>query len=321
MRPGRPGRGRRGTPGGPVTGRARERVLSCRPVENRRAGRAALSCRRVENGYSQLSSWTMWRLGLGGLSQNVRTSGLGIAGCAGWAHDSPMANRLDRSPNASLRRIGTSTRACVDRIVCTYLEATTEQVAEGAAWYADAHGVALDLARTGGISVEHAATVISHLSPRTSWTRNVTGAWSLVTTGIAPRCLRSNVDRARASLLSSDPLDTFGPRAPKTRRFARNILGDRDAVTVDVWAVRVALGDRPDAETLLRRAGVYEAIEHAYRLAATRLGVDPTDVQATTWIVVRGRSGWAEADAALESIAETYDAAAPSADDLARAGW
>jgi hypothetical protein len=58
-------------------------------------------------------------------------------------------------------------------------------------------------------------------------------------------------------------------------------------VTVDVWAVRVALGTRPDAEQCLTRVGVYDALEHCYRLAAQRAGVDPTTMQATTWIVAR----------------------------------
>jgi hypothetical protein len=32
---------------------------------------------------------------------------------------------------------------------------------------------------------------------------------------------------------------------------------------------------------------VYPAIEHAYRVAAERVGVDPTTMQATTWVVAR----------------------------------
>ena len=47
-----------------------------------------------------------------------------------------------------------------------------------------------------------------------------------------------------------------------------------------------------DPEKALSRVGVYDAIEHSYRLAAARLGVDPVTVQATTWIVARnGRKG------------------------------
>lgn len=184
------------------------------------------------------------------------------------------------------RTAGTSVRATVDRIVSTYQRATAEDIAAGAAWYGDAGSHADTLAALGGISREHAAAVLSHLSPRTPWSRNVSGAYALVTTGQAPGCLGANVARARVALASPSPLDTFG--GPKTRRFAANIAGDRSAVTVDVWAVRVALGARPDAEAILSRVGVYDAIEHAYRLAAARCGVDATTMQATTWIVARG---------------------------------
>jgi hypothetical protein len=175
--------------------------------------------------------------------------------------------------------------ATVRRILATWHRATPADVEAGATWYGDAGHHVDTLATLGGITREHAAAVISHLSPRTPWARNVAGAYALVTTGDAPGCLRANVARARAALASDAPLETFG--GPKTRRFARNVAGDRSAVTVDVWAVRVALGTRPDAEQCLTRVGVYDALEHCYRLAAQRAGVDPTTMQATTWIVAR----------------------------------
>lgn len=198
-----------------------------------------------------------------------------------------MARKLDTRPNATLSRVyGTSTRATVDRIVDTYGRATEADRAAGAGWYANGGAIIADLSARTGLSPEHVAAVVSHLSPRTPWSRNVNGATNLVTTGKAPGCLGDNVKRARRALESDDPLETFGPDAPKTRRFARNLLGDRSVVTVDVWAARVALGDRA-SEATLGRAGVYGALEHAYRLAAARLGVDPVTVQATTWIVAR----------------------------------
>src|SRR6478735_6068983 len=149
-----------------------------------------------------------------------------------------MPSRLDLRPNASLQRVGTSTRATVDRIVNVYLKATPQDRLDGAAWYGNGESLIGDLAAESGLSVEHVAAVVSHLSPRTDWGRNVYGATMLVTTGTAPKCLKANVARARKALASSTPLDTFGPTAPKTARFARNLLGDRTVVTVDVWAAR-----------------------------------------------------------------------------------
>jgi len=190
-----------------------------------------------------------------------------------------------------VKATGTSVRACADRIVNTYNRATPADREAGRDWYGDGEAIIADLSDRSGLSREHVAAVVSHLSPRTSWSRNVYGATMLVTTGTAPTCIGANVDRARRSLESDTPLDTFG--GPKTRRFARNLLGDRTFVTVDVWAARVAFGNSvPDPEKALSRKGVYDAVEHAYRLAAARLGVDPVTVQATTWIVARnGRKG------------------------------
>lgn len=191
------------------------------------------------------------------------------------------------SPTTTLQRTaGTSVRACADRIVRTYQQATPDQRAAGAAWYGTAGALVDDLANRHGVTREHAAAVVAHLSPRTPWARNVNGARRLLEDGTAPGCIGANVDRARRALESEDPLSTFGPDAPKTSRFAANILGDDDVVTVDVWAARVALGDRA-SDALLRRVGVYAALEHAYRLAAARVGVTPAEVQATTWIVAR----------------------------------
>lgn len=195
------------------------------------------------------------------------------------------------SHNVALQKLGTSTRATVDRIVNVYGRATEADIAAGAAWYGEGEDIITILANRADLSREHVAAVVSHLSPRTTWKRNVYGATMLVTTGTAPTCIGSNVERARRALASDKPLDTFG--GPKTRRFARNLLGDRSVVTVDVWAARVAFGDRVDnPEQALSRAGVYDAVEHAYILAGRRLGVDPVTVQATTWIVARnGRKG------------------------------
>ena len=196
-----------------------------------------------------------------------------------------MAPKLSRTPAASLARNGHNLRTVVDRIVRTFDRATASDVERGARWYGDAEAIAASLAPMAG-SLEHAAAVIAHLSPRTSWARNIAGATELVAGGPATYCLGANRDGARRALASTDPLATLN--GPKVSRFARNILGDRDAVTVDVWAARVALGPRElDAEKVLTRAGVYDAIEHAYRLAAKRRGVDAATMQATTWVVAR----------------------------------
>lgn len=183
----------------------------------------------------------------------------------------------------NLRAAGLPTLATLTaRIVRTFDRATPSDVESGATWYSEAQELAVNLGRNSGHGVEHAAAVIAHLSPRTTWTRNVTGAITLLTYGErADGIIGTNYQRAVDSLDHEHPLDSFG--GPKTRRFAANIVGDTEAVTVDVWACRVVSVD----ENLLGRKGVYDAIEAAYQHAARQRGVEPSTMQATTWIVAR----------------------------------
>lgn len=179
-------------------------------------------------------------------------------------------------------------------ILATWLRATAADREAGARWYgADSGAILAALVLAGARSLAHAAAIVSHLSPRTTWARNVAAAMALVTGGpdaaIGIGAMRANVDRAMRAADSDDPLDTFGVNAHKTRAFARNLLGDRDAVTIDVWAARVA---GITEERVLKRVGVYDIVADAYREAARRMNVDATTMQATTWIVARnGRAG------------------------------
>ena len=191
------------------------------------------------------------------------------------------------SPNEALTRsFGISTREAVARILDAWNHSTEQDKIDGATWYAAARHHAETIAEASGIKIEAAAAVIAHLSPRTSWARNVAGAYALVETGVAPNCIGANADRARAALAADDPMATL--HGSKTAAFARNILGDEDAVTIDVWAVRIATGGVN--ENALRRVGAYEALARAYRIAAKRVGVTPAVMQATTWVGTRGRA-------------------------------
>ena len=187
------------------------------------------------------------------------------------------------------KRAGVTLPTVVARILRTWDRANPSDIEAGARWYDEAGQLASDLADGTNWTRQDVAAVIAHLSPRTSWTRNVAGATAMVRSGDGDAarevgCIGDNVDRAQSVLDGWDnPLDTFGVKAHKTRRFYANILGDREAVTVDVWALKVA----GVTEQQLNRVGVYDALEHAYQLAARRRGVDPATMQATTWIVAR----------------------------------
>lgn len=192
---------------------------------------------------------------------------------------------MRRSHDETLRQAGGGTmRSMVARIVRVWSKATDSDKEHGASWYAEGETFVRSLAYSTGRHPHVVAAVVAHLSPQTRWSRNVYGATMLLTEGHAPTCMPANVERARDAMEAYDPLSTL--HGPKTSRFAANLLGDRESVTVDMWTARVALG-RDEYEPILRRAGVYAAIEHAYQLAALRVGVEPATMQATCWIVAR----------------------------------
>ncbi|ASZ75524.1 hypothetical protein KIW74_gp04 [Mycobacterium phage Kimona] len=181
-------------------------------------------------------------------------------------------------------KAGTTTRTVVDRIMRVFARATEQDILDGKGWYTEAQAVARELAENADISVTAAAAVIAHLSPRCPWERNIAMARELVYTGDT-KGLRGNIRKAQRAMVADDPMSTFG-KGPKTKAFAANILGDEHAVTVDVWAARIA----GITEEQLGRVGVYEAVAHAYRLAAKRAGITPAQMQAITWVVIRGKA-------------------------------
>lgn len=180
---------------------------------------------------------------------------------------------------------GITLETIVARILRTFDRATASDLEAGARWYDEAGSLAANMAAAHfDGNIERAASVLAALSPRTSWARNVAGAAAFLVSGpTAARrigCIGTNVSRAVTARRHG--FDGLG-NGPKVQAFARNIAGDREAVTVDVWACRVADLD----ETRLGRKGAYDAVAHAYRLAARRRGVDPATMQATTWVVAR----------------------------------
>lgn len=185
--------------------------------------------------------------------------------------------------STSRKVFGVTHRTIQARILATWNRATPSQIEAGARWYDESGALASTLAGRHGLTVEQSASVISALSPRTTWARNVAGAVALLERGPSAAralgCIGVNVERARRAKVDGYAALT----GPKISAFARNIAGDRETVTVDVWACRVASLD----ENLLGRVGAYDAVAAAYVAVARKVGVDPATLQATTWIVAR----------------------------------
>lgn len=178
------------------------------------------------------------------------------------------------------------------RLVALRACITEGELASGLTWYDGALDAARQLAPllSAPDALERAVAVIAHLSPRTRWANNVGWAATLILAASkGDECPRVAVRRQRnkAWAVATGEASPERGHGPKTGAFYRSILGDRDAVCVDAWALRAALGD-PEAG----RGGVDERahakVAEAYARAARIIGMAPRDFQAAVWIHVRG---------------------------------
>lgn len=163
--------------------------------------------------------------------------------------------------------------------------ATAADIDAGREWYPTAGRLAAAIGDRTGHGADRIAAAMAALSPRNPWAWNVQDTAAVAeyaaNGGDLPKVTTfgQNRDRAIAFLLGAAD---WSSAALKVRSFVANICGDVDAVTVDVWAIRVATGG---ACSTVKNAGVYRDVAAAYRTVAAELGFSPRDLQAITWIV------------------------------------
>jgi hypothetical protein len=161
-----------------------------------------------------------------------------------------------------------------------------ENFAAGLEWYDNGRKLAAEMAEEFDVTPEIAAYVIAATSPRTIWSFNVKHARAILAYDDAPSGAMGTND-TRGRMVRDFGVSAIG-NGPKVNAFARNLSGDDNAVTIDMWAVRAACGDIPD--NILTRRGVYETIAEAYRIAARKFGITPAQMQAVIWVAIRGRA-------------------------------
>lgn len=174
-------------------------------------------------------------------------------------------------------------------ILQTYLSATEEQRAQGENWYETARNAAKEFARDYGVSYRHAAGVIAALSPRTKWGTNKEDAKRVLRAAsqgseIVPKCSAYGTNVRKAWRIANGEAPAQVLSGPKVNAFYRNICGDYNGVTVDVWAARVA---EPYNHKFPGKQKHYDEIADAYRNVADAVNTFPAFLQATCWIAVR----------------------------------
>jgi len=182
----------------------------------------------------------------------------------------PTRNEIDMNYENTYRQIVKSAKA--------------SQIEQATQWYADAEAVAheiVDIYKTRGmdVSLEQAASIVSAFSPRQRWSTNVRQALRFAHGDDTMRCLPNNLKMAQRALeIGFDALN-----GKKTNSFARNIAGDENAITIDIWMMRSAglTKDSPNKTD-------YTQLSKAVEKIAQETAMTPRTIQALIWVVYRG---------------------------------
>lgn len=185
--------------------------------------------------------------------------------------------------------------SAVRNILAVYGQASPQERSEGALWYIKANAVAQSLAIAHEEKLCVVVGVISALSPRNKWERNLRDACSLLADPVAGNVCAFGANRAKAARIletatnAGDVISLLG-NGLKTRAFFWNIYTPdaKEHVTIDGHATTIASGRyRPLAALPALTPHAYGRLETAYREAARLADVLPTTMQATTWLTWR----------------------------------
>lgn len=192
-------------------------------------------------------------------------------------------------------RANPRTQAAMVRNLTTLGNAlTTEEVAAGVGWYPLASRTARRLSYRYGTTYHRAAGVIAATSPRQTWAGNITLAERTLAEG-NPQGLPASRRWVASIFAGRRPTSVFPHKATsqKVYWFYRAITGDQNAVVLDRWAFRAAIGLHSATEAdikSLERVGIYDMTAEAYRKVAPMFNLSPREFQAAIWVHVRGES-------------------------------
>ena len=211
------------------------------------------------------------------------------------------------------------------RIIACYKSASPEAKENGREWYSQANYIAALIAQRYKVSLQVVCGVIAALSPATNWVQNIADTCNLLyawSSGIDPekvvvttygqnksKAIRilSGQHRLTGNVTHIGDILLNNAKISKTHSFYVNILlSNLGFVTVDRHAVRIAL-NRKDSDKICVTEKRYRNVRDAYIKAADKLGYNPKDLQAITWIAYR------------ENVAYTIPAAAQKLPEEIRA--
>lgn len=171
-----------------------------------------------------------------------------------------------------------------------YEKRTDQHTQEGMQWYKNANQICIDMGKQLDYDPAVVAQVISALSPRNKWERNIIDTRTVlkaVNEGKNPEDVKvstfhSNKNKAFEIARGERGIDQA---SPKTYSFVKNIAElDASKVTIDVWHLRACFGKTIESGLTPLR---YKQLEQLTLKCAEMVGVRGYEFQAIVWGIVR----------------------------------
>jgi hypothetical protein len=160
--------------------------------------------------------------------------------------------------------------------------ATDDQVLLAETWYDDAREAAREVADNLSTTLDVGAAIVAAYSPLCTWGDNKNRALRYSRGEDVGGVYASNIKLLEIRLRGTAALTGL-----KVAAFARAILGDPAAVTIDTWMFRAAWTIR-EAGRLAPTARDVTICIDALNRVANQSNMSPRDCQALIWIVARG---------------------------------
>ena len=163
----------------------------------------------------------------------------------------------------------------------------------GLNWYKDANDFCMQLSKKYDIDIYKVASVLSALSPRNKWERNILDCANVlraVRLNKKPNAVKVctfNTNKEKAFRIAKGE-ETIKETSKKTFAFVNNIARlDRNFVTIDLWHLRACFG--ATIKTGLTPKN-YEILQEITLQEAEKVGLAGYEYQAVIWEALRNKN-------------------------------
>jgi len=172
-------------------------------------------------------------------------------------------------------------------------KATKEEIKDGLNWYKDANDICKDIATKYNTTTLIAAQVISALSPRNKWDKNIKDSYKVfesIKNGIPAESIKVSTfhtNKFKSYAIVNNNVQ-ITDKSLKTYNFVNNIaLLSNEHLTIDIWHLRACFSRiiKIDKANIGRIA--YHQIKELTIKKANKLGIKGFELQAIIWGSIR----------------------------------